>query len=171
VGATCSCRLKEKYRKKPKSNSPFTSGLDLAAVLEAETAQCAQEKAAEEAEEEEQALLRRAEGGGKRVQFQSMEISAGDVETRVRGQKQQQLSQGYGAMDDVDVGLLDPPEEDGYQFSLRSNPTEYDVVEATNDPIRQQLNEIWSTVQLRAVWRPMVRLLLCVCVSVFPLQY
>ena len=52
-------------------------------------------------------------------------------------------------------------------FSLRSNPTEIEVVNEWNDPINQQIKEIWDTVQLVAVWKPMVRKNIYMCVLIY----
>jgi len=145
-------QLKEKYRKKPKSNSPFTSGLDLAVMREG-----LENADGVDIPSEDSSLLRAS--GGRRVQFKAIEVSQADIEAKIG------YNRSYGTADatgtgtgngiDADADMAGESGQD-YQFSLRSNPTEYDVVEALNDPIRQQLAEIWSTVQLRAVWRPMV---------------
>lgn len=187
-------QLKEKYRKKPKSNSPFTSGLDLIHMHDQhEIEQEVTSEVTKEAslkEEEKVSLLRSTEqsnnsnviGNVRRVKFHPMEVSQHDIEARVTANMAatSATATNYGTMDSSlpapvplssssnmsnDLTSLNNNEtggddgddaNNGYQFSLRSNPTEYVVVEALNDPIRQQLTEIWETVQLKAVWRPMV---------------
>ena len=149
------CSLKEKYRKKPQSRSPFTSGLDLLAHAQVQEALHDDNVSLPVEASEEDSLLPR---GAKRVQFKALEITQDDIEAKVLAVR---ADAGYGSLEGgealQDNGETMEQPDAMYEYSLRRNPTEFLVVESWDDPIRQQITEIWNTVQLRTVWRPMVR--------------